>query len=158
VERFSNGELDFKDPAKQIRITIDPQEALPESTAPRRMIVHMQGYDTIFEGDEDPAAHETLPHTVNILMPEDLKTIEKNNVHHYLNITNAGKKEPEDLNYNYKKLIASIRSEMHSRASFAVSCLILVMVGCALGMISRSGNFLSAFAVSVVPALLCIAL
>jgi len=32
------------------------------------------------------------------------------------------------------------------------------MVGCALGMISKSGNFLQAFAVSVVPALLCIAL
>jgi hypothetical protein len=32
------------------------------------------------------------------------------------------------------------------------------MVGCALGMMFRSGNFLSAFAVSVVPALLCIAL
>jgi hypothetical protein len=34
----------------------------------------------------------------------------------------------------------------------------LVMVGCALGMMFRSGNFLSAFALSVVPALICIAL
>jgi hypothetical protein len=42
--------------------------------------------------------------------------------------------------------------------SFGVSCFILVMVGCALGMMFRSGNFLSAFAVSVVPALASIAL
>jgi hypothetical protein len=36
--------------------------------------------------------------------------------------------------------------------------LILVIVGCALGMMFKSGNFLSAFALSVVPALVCIAL
>jgi len=52
----------------------------------------------------------------------------------------------------------TVRSELHARASFALSCLILVMVGCALGMMFRSGNFLSAFALSVVPALICIAL
>ncbi len=49
-------------------------------------------------------------------------------------------------------------SEIHARASFGVSCFILVLVGCALGMMFRSGHFLSAFAVSVVPAMLCIML
>ncbi len=47
---------------------------------------------------------------------------------------------------------------MNNRASFAVSCIILVMVGCSLGIMFRSGNFLTAFAVSVVPALLSIVL
>ncbi len=56
------------------------------------------------------------------------------------------------------RLTNSIVSEIHSRLSFSVSCLILVMVGCALGMLFRSGNFLSAFALSVIPALLCISL
>lgn len=158
VDRLSNGEAEFQDTARQIRITLDPVDPVPESTAPRRMVVHIQGYDTIFQGDEDPAAHETLPHSINIPMPKDLLDIEKNDVRHYLTVKNASKREQDDLKYNYYKLLASIRSEMHSRASFAVSCFILVMVGCALGMISRSGNFLSAFAVSVVPALLCIAL
>jgi hypothetical protein len=46
------------------------------------------------------------------------------------------------------------RSELHGRASFALSCLSLVMVGCALGVMFRSGNFLNAFAASFVPALL----
>jgi hypothetical protein len=50
------------------------------------------------------------------------------------------------------------RSELHGRASFAISCLSLVMVGCALGVMFRSGNFLNAFAASFVPALLCITL
>jgi hypothetical protein len=64
----------------------------------------------------------------------------------------------EDLNRNFIKLVNSITSEIHARLSFAVSCFILVMVGCALGMMFRSGNFLSAFAVSIVPALTSIAL
>ena len=51
-----------------------------------------------------------------------------------------------------------LQSEMHSRASFSISCLILVIVGCALGMMFKSGNFLSAFALSVIPALMCITL
>jgi lipopolysaccharide export LptBFGC system permease protein LptF len=158
VDRESNGDPDFKDSAKQIRVTIEPVEPVPGVSAPRRMVVRIQGYDTIFQGDEDPAAHETLTHSINIKVPDDLLAIEKNDVRHYLAARNASKRDQEELKYNYNKLVASIRSEMHSRASFAVSCFILVMVGCALGMISRSGNFLSAFAVSVVPALLCIAL
>jgi hypothetical protein len=33
-----------------------------------------------------------------------------------------------------------------------------VMVGCSLGMLFRTGNYLSAFALSTIPALFCIAL
>lgn len=51
-----------------------------------------------------------------------------------------------------------VKSELNSRASFAVSCIVLVMVGCALGMMFRSGDFVSAFGVSVIPAVLCIIL
>jgi lipopolysaccharide export LptBFGC system permease protein LptF len=51
-----------------------------------------------------------------------------------------------------------LQSEIHSRASFAISCLVLVLVGCALGMMFRSSNFLSAFAVSFIPAMFSIAL
>jgi lipopolysaccharide export LptBFGC system permease protein LptF len=152
------GEFVSNDKAKQIRITLDPVEPAPGSTAPRRMDVKVRGYDVIVEADEDPAAHETFPRSINIMMPDDLLAVEKNDVRHYLTSKAASKRDQDDLKYNYNKLLASIRSEMHSRASFAISCFILVMVGCALGMISKSGNFLSAFAVSVVPALLCIAL
>ena len=52
----------------------------------------------------------------------------------------------------------AIVDELHSRASFAVSCLILVIVGSRLGVMFRSGNFLNAFAVSFLPALLSITL
>jgi lipopolysaccharide export LptBFGC system permease protein LptF len=178
VDRESNGEIVSKDSARQIRITVEPLDAataadpsaLPdggggggetESAAPaqaRRMLVTVRGYDVIVEADEDPAAHETFPRTINVPMPDDLLAIERHDVRHYLTSQSAGRREREELRNHYDKLVSSIRSEMHARASFAVSCFILVMVGSALGMISKSGNFLSAFAVSVVPALLCITL
>ncbi|MDB5173711.1 MAG: lipopolysaccharide transporter permease LptF [Phycisphaerales bacterium] len=55
-------------------------------------------------------------------------------------------------------LLNNIVAESNGRASFAVSCLILVILGAALGMMFRSGNFLTAFAVSFIPALLSITL
>jgi lipopolysaccharide export LptBFGC system permease protein LptF len=160
VKRESNGDIVSEDKARQVRITIDfpdtPVNA--DDATPRRMTVNAQEYDSIVQADEDPAPHETYRRSVNIPMPDDLRAMEHNDVRHYLTSRTAGKREQDELKTNYHKLISSIRSEMHARASFAVSCFILVMVGCALGMISKSGNFLSAFAVSVVPALLCIAL
>ena len=55
-------------------------------------------------------------------------------------------------------LANDIVTESNSRISFAISCLILTFVGAALGMMFRSGNFLSAFAISFVPALIAITL
>lgn len=49
-------------------------------------------------------------------------------------------------------------AEMHGRASFSLSCLVLVLMGCCMGMVFRSGDFLTAFAVCVIPALLTITL
>jgi lipopolysaccharide export LptBFGC system permease protein LptF len=160
VDRESGGDVVSRDRAKQVRITVEPMELPPnaDEETPRRLLVSVRGYDVIVQADEDPAAHETYLRTVNVPMPDNLRALEKHDVRHFLTNQEAGRKEREELKANYTKLVSSIRSEMHARASFAVSCFILVMVGCALGMISKSGNFLSAFAVSVVPALLCIAL
>ena len=52
----------------------------------------------------------------------------------------------------------AVRSELHSLASFAVSCLSLVMIGCAGDDVPQRQFSLNAFAVSFVPALLCITL
>ena len=70
----------------------------------------------------------------------------------------TGQAEGESLRKETFQLINQIIAECHDRASFAISCLILVMVGCALGMIFKSGNFLTAFAVSFIPAILSITL
>lgn len=62
------------------------------------------------------------------------------------------------LHHNQIRANNAARSELHGRASFALSCLSLVLVGFALGVMFRSGNFLNAFACSFVPALLCMTL
>lgn len=63
-----------------------------------------------------------------------------------------------EMNHNQIRANNAARSELHGRASFALSCLSLVLVGCALGVMFKSGNFMNAFACSFVPALLCITL
>jgi hypothetical protein len=98
-----------------------------------------------------------LTRTVTVPMPQPLVDLANRPIGEYvkssLSTTDVQRIKREQL-----KLINSIISEMNARVSFGLSCLILVMIGCALGMMFRSGNFLSAFAVSVIPALLSIAL
>ena len=98
------------------------------------------------------ARHFTVP------MPPRLKEIEGHDVEFYRSARGIPHDQHAMLERELIRLSNGIQSEMHSRASFAVSCLILVIVGCALGMMFKSGNFLTAFALSVIPALVCIAL
>ena len=51
-----------------------------------------------------------------------------------------------------------VLAESNNRVSFAISCLVLVMVGAALGLMFRSGNYLTAFAISFIPAMFTITL
>lgn len=58
----------------------------------------------------------------------------------------------------WEKLKRNIRSEMQSRGSFAFSCLILVMLGAALGILLRGRNPLAVFVVGFVPSILLVLL
>jgi hypothetical protein len=60
----------------------------------------------------------------------------------------------EKLLFAWTDMVNHVVSEINARAAFVVSCLLLVLVGSSLGMMFRSGNFLTAFAVSVIPAML----
>jgi lipopolysaccharide export LptBFGC system permease protein LptF len=54
------------------------------------------------------------------------------------------------------ELLSEIRAEKHSRLAFGVSCVALVLLGVALGIVFRSGHLLTAFGVSFIPAALCL--
>ncbi len=56
------------------------------------------------------------------------------------------------VRHDLRKLKGRILGEMHGRVAYGVSCLLLVVMGAALGMVFRGGQVLSAFALSVVPA------
>ena len=94
-----------------------------------------------------------LPRPFSVAAPSELMEIKQRGPEYYLAAGRRG-----DLYTKLSALRSGIAGEIHGRASFAISCLILVMVGCALGMMFKTGNYLSAFALSVIPALLAIAL
>jgi lipopolysaccharide export system permease protein len=47
---------------------------------------------------------------------------------------------------------AALMAELHARVAYGVSCFLMVAMGAALGMLLKGGQFISAFAISAVPA------
>lgn len=60
--------------------------------------------------------------------------------------------------FQIDRLDRTIGSELHSRGSFSLSCLTLVMLGAALGILLRGKNPLAVFVVGFVPAILLVLL
>ncbi len=56
------------------------------------------------------------------------------------------------------RMLAKISAEVHLRLAYGFSCMLLVMLGAALGLLFRGGQVLVAFAIAVVPASLVIVL
>ena len=139
--------------ARQVHVV-----ATPDADA-TRMLVRVELYDARVEHvGSEPSDREAFPRTLRVPMPPEVKALSSMTAEQFLQTESL---TPADRNKLLRELIVignRVMGELMSRASFAVSCLFLVMVGCALGMMFRSGNFLSAFAVSVAPALLCITL
>jgi len=104
------------------------------------------------------SARAMLPLAFKVAMPKDVQALEQRKLDYYESPAAAGSGNQNKLKRELIVLRNDLVSEMHARMAFALSCLILVLVGCALGMMFRSGNFLTAFAVSFVPALMTITL
>lgn len=102
------------------------------------------------------SANERLPCTIP--MPPDVQAILTRKVGDYLRGDVPMRDNEKALKRETMVATNEVIAEMHSRASFGISCLVLVMVGAVLGMQFRSGDFLTAFAVSVMPALVTITL
>lgn len=115
-------------------------------------------HDVTTQSAEGSTARSSFARPFTIAMPEQLRDIAKRDISFYRSAPGVSSDARMALQRQLLRVGNSIQSEMHSRASFAVSCLILVIVGCALGMMFKSGNFLTAFALSVIPALISIAL
>ena len=124
----------------------------------KRMHVDIVMIDCVVSDGGERTARPTFPRQFSVAMPPELVALESRAPGFYLGSEDVSAGRQQRLLRDVLKIGNGIVSELNARASFGVSCFILVMVGCALGMMFRSGNFLSAFAVSVVPALLSIAL
>jgi hypothetical protein len=128
--------------------------AEPSSKDDGSMDCSMSLLDCTTETEQGPPApRANFSQRFTAPMPEKVAAISGRGLAYYSN-------QPQSLvlRHDELRLLNQIIAECHNRASFAISCLILVMVGSSLGMIFRSGNFLNAFAVSFIPALLSITL
>jgi len=121
--------------------------------------VRIELNDVIERVGESMTPRSKIPREFDVPMPQSIRSLPQiRTAKFYIRNTRLYGAQGKALDRERTFIWNGVRSELHFRASFAMSCLILVMVGCALGMMFRSGNFLSAFALSVVPALICIAL
>ncbi|MGD0462591.1 MAG: LptF/LptG family permease [Tepidisphaeraceae bacterium] len=161
--------------AKEIHIRVQPNSNAQSALGPPadRMNVNLELFNVMLEtpsGVQTPRG--SFSRTISVPMPAPIRAIGKKSLADFLRdpVSDEGDAAtgkrlwrlhwPDLFILHHEQVRANnaARSELHGRASFALSCLSLVMVGCALGVMFRSGNFLNAFAASFVPALLCITL
>jgi lipopolysaccharide export LptBFGC system permease protein LptF len=147
--------------ARQVDLRVTPTIVSTGSNRadpPKRLLnIDMELNDAQVKAGETVTARTRFARNFSIPMPQSLIDMETRRVEDYRNGTLPPERKMR-LERDWYRLSNSIISELYARASFSVSCLILVMVGAALGMMFKSGNFLSAFALSVVPAMICILL
>jgi lipopolysaccharide export LptBFGC system permease protein LptF len=157
--------------AREIDIRVQPNSDLNSYSGPPadRMNVSIELFRVVLQtqgGLETPRG--SFARSFSVPMPDAVRAIGKKQLVDFLRdpVCEQGTM-PDDvqqwkvasweyfcLHHEQVRANNAARSELHGRASFALSCLSLVMVGCALGVMFRSGNFLNAFAASFVPALL----
>ncbi len=102
----------------------------------------------------ETATSAPLSRKFTVPLPAEIAAYKYRTVDQYRGGSIRNPKALNRLLFAYTDLLNHIVSELNGRAAFVVSCLLLVLVGSSLGMMFRSGNFLTAFAVSVVPAML----
>ena len=144
--------------AREMRVHAAPDIDPARPKFHPRMAVTLELYDAVITTQDSSAGHNSFSRSFAVAMPPEIVSIADKTLKDYSNDPTL---TPEDAyNLRHEQIVANnaVRAELHARASFALSCLTLVIVGCALGSMFRSGNFLNAFAVSFIPALLCITL
>jgi lipopolysaccharide export LptBFGC system permease protein LptF len=95
--------------------------------------------------------------SIYVLMTPDISEIGTRTASSYAG-KNISPSQRADLDRALITVQNEVIGELNARAAFAISCIVLVVMGCCLGMMFRSGHFLTAFGISVGPALICILL
>jgi lipopolysaccharide export LptBFGC system permease protein LptF len=155
----------------QSPIVYDAREAVLSArpvAASGRMDVSVELKDVeLHNADGTVTGRKSYPYSFGVPMSPAIREVAQRSYNEYQIDPDRPREElaAMELTPSQRRLVRTltvlrndILSESNSRISFAISCLILTFVGCALGMMFRSGNFLSAFAISFIPALVAITL
>ncbi len=132
-------------------------KAVPDAEA-GVVVVSVELRDAVLRTDDLPTPRASYLRSFVVPMPDSLRAVEFTSAEQALQSADLSGANRQRLVKEMIGLENGLIAEMNARASFSVSCFLLVLVGCALGMMFRSGNFLTAFAISFVPALLSITL
>jgi lipopolysaccharide export system permease protein len=148
------GEGPFEALARQLTFT-----AFPNNDS-GRMTLGIDMTDAILFGAQQSSARQSVNRKLNLPMPQEIKAITQKTVADYANNTSGlmSANSRERLLGAKQRQMNHVEAELHVRFSFALSCLVLVVVGAIIGMLFRSGNFVSAFAISTIPAILSLML
>lgn len=134
----------------RLRAYPDPDES--------RMAVKIELTDAIVRGPDYENPRDSFERAFFVPLPPEIQALADRTAKSHMLRPDLPEDQRRALHRNLMKQDNSVISEMHSRVSFAISCLVLTMVGYCLGVMFKSGNYLTAFAVSVVPALMSIVL
>jgi len=152
----SGGQNHLNADARTIRITADAD------TEHDLLYLSMDLIDALVDAPGDagdvPSPQAHLPRHFAVSMPPEIAEMKTRTADLYIHGNLRSNADRNRLSFALEDLVNHIRSEMHARAAFVISCVLLVLIGAALGMMFKSGNFLTAFAVSVIPAMLSIIL
>jgi hypothetical protein len=124
----------------------------------KQLAVSIELQDAVLKVEGEESARDSLERSFSVAMPPNVATIADRTVKQYVSRPDLPASSFKLLKRNLLKQDNSVVSEMHSRVSFALSCVVLTVVGYGLGVMFKSGNYLNAFAVSVVPAIVSIVL
>lgn len=155
--RRVGGAVSGKDEARNLTIKVSAD------SKNRLLRLYFTLDDALLGTDEQRPHRPSFMRTFSIPMTPELSEIAKRDPKYYKNKDHPGHAAGSAngiarLRSKLPTIHATINAEFHSRASFSISCFILVLIGSAMGMMFKTGNFLSAFALSVIPAFLCIVL
>jgi lipopolysaccharide export system permease protein len=140
----------------QIRLSVEAKIAhvsAEADTANDQTYISIDLKDALVDAGDTPVPQAEFTRRFVQPMTLAISSIKARTALEYLENDTRAPKDHQRIVFAMVDLINHIRSEMHGRAAFVVSCLLLVIMGASLGMMFRSGNFLTAFAVSVVPAM-----
>lgn len=149
--RADRADTPFTGKAREVRFSSYPD------TGQGLVYVKVEVRDAMLWYDDAASPLQSRLWNIAVPMSKPIANLANRTAREYLGDT-GDRTRIKGLHADLVKQQNQIESELHSRFSFALSCFVLALVGATIGMMFKSGNFVSAFAISVGPALVAIVL
>lgn len=151
-EQRHGSETTLRATAKEIHLRCYPDQQTGAVS------VTLELYNALVKTSDGESEHTEFTRGFTAEMPAQVCNIKNKSLADFMVDPQLSPKDKFGLHHEQTIVENAVISELNGRASFGLSCLVLVLMGCPLGVMFKSGNFMTAFAVSFVPALLCITL